>query len=120
MNFERGMDPMRAMKIGVITWNKIGSGMKLLAKHTVPLTHLITTPGKPIAENVHKFACDGAGTTDTIPWKRIIFIKKAKIKKSIIEITYYPDERCSRDDIEYHLTGPIERFRKYFDIVQER
>jgi hypothetical protein len=108
MNFVRGMEPLRAMKIGIITWNKLSTGCSLKSRRWVPLTD---------CGGVLRFTSDGAKQTAHILALETILIQSAEIKKlGIIKIQY----QHNKGGMSFILEGSVERFRKYFDIIQER
>lgn len=110
MNFTRGMDPLRSMRIGIITWDKLNIGNKLRSKRWVPLTSLIDG-GK------FRFTSDGAKQNSHIlALEELTIVEIERKKLSILKIKFQWNSRANITTIE----GSIERFRKYFDIVQER
>jgi len=109
MNFVRGIDPKRSMKIGIVTWNNLSSGCILKSKKWVPLVSRV--------DGSTKFASDKAKPAIHIMGSENLIIQTVEKKKSTIIINYRSDKAISGSSI---LEGSIERFRKYFDIVQER
>jgi hypothetical protein len=108
MNFERGKDPKRSMKIGIVTWNNLSSGCILKSKKWVPLVSR--------EDGSSRFASDKAKSTHHIGID-ILIIQAVERKRSTIRIEWKSDKALSGSSI---LEGSIERFRKYFNIVQER
>jgi hypothetical protein len=108
MNFVRGMEPLRAMKIGIITWKNLSDGCLLKSRRWVPLTE---------CGGVCRFTSDGAKQNAHILALVIITIQSVEIKKlGIIKIQY----QHVKGGMSFIVEGSIERFRKYFDIIQER
>jgi hypothetical protein len=108
MNFIRGMEPLRAMKIGIITWKNLSAGCILKSRRFVPLTE---------CGGFLKFTSDRAKqTTHILPLSNLVIQKIERKKLSII--------RIHREELGFPfpfiIEGSIERFQKYFDIVQER
>ena len=141
MNFQRGIDPRRAMKIGIVTWNNLGLGCQLKCKHDAPMTQINTIyldlpscqqTGNAI-QNVYtyfKFAVDNAKPNMHLLRDHIFNIIEYDNQKGIITTKvvlttgmlgtavagrFLLSDRSSR---EFIIKGPIERFRKYFEIIQ--
>lgn len=97
------------MKIGIITWNNLSSGCSLRSKKWVPLTGW--------EDGSFRFTSDRAKQDAHILALETLIIENIERKKlSILRVQY------SHDPGTKHLVleGSIERFRKYFDIIQER
>ena len=109
MNFVRGIDPKRSMKIGIVTWDNLSPGCIIKSKWWVPL---VVREDKST-----RFASDKAKPTIHIMGAENLIIQKAEKKRSTIRIEYRSDKAISGSSI---LEGSIERFRKHFNIVQER
>lgn len=109
MNFIRGIEPLRAMKIGIITWNNISVGCRIETKKWWSLDFVRFPDGSL------RFVSDGAKPTYCIPINSIRTINKIERKRSTIRI-----ECQNENGVEITIEGSIERFRKYFDIIQER
>mgnify|MGYP006902021823 FL=1 len=119
MNFVRGVDPKRAMKIGIITWDNLGPNNFLIQKkYPVPV---YGREEKDFISKVLYFCCDGRKVESHI-FDTYILIKDIKrLKLGIILIEF---QLAGRDKTPtggtYFLKGPLERFKKYFVLVQER
>lgn len=107
MNFIRGIEPLRSMKIGIVTWNNLGPGCFLENRKGVPLVAR--------EDGSLRFVSDGAKAMFHINYKDLhIVILGIERKKSTIRIQYRHIDR------DFILEGSIERFRKYFNIIQGR
>jgi hypothetical protein len=107
MNFVRGIDPKRSMKIGIVTWKNLSDGCSLRTKRWVPFTSY--------KDGSFRFTSDRAKQDSHILALETIHIKNIERKKYTIRIKYNYNGFENR----YILEGSIERFQKYFDIVQE-
>ncbi len=108
MNFIRGVEPIRAMKIGIITWKNLSTGCSLKSRRYVPLTD---------RGEVMRFTSDGAKQTAHILALETMIIQTIERKRlGILKIQY----QHIKGGMSFIVEGSIERFRKYFDIVQER
>jgi hypothetical protein len=116
MNFERGIDPKRSMHIGIINWNNLSENCFLQTRKFVPFVEK--------GERFHYiFCCDGADFTENILEGAYLWIKEIKKEKNIIEIKYTVNwDREPEHHLAgfFYLKGSIERFRKYFNIIQKR
>ena len=124
--FTRGLNPKAAMGIGTVTWENLREGDVLRTKKYVELTSYEEIQPKigPLVKG-STFKRDGYKCSKWIYTLRIP--KDAKIKISLISKTLkkrilhiniiytYIDYPSGVTEILY---GPLEQFKKHFDIVQ--
>ena len=109
MNFVRGIEPLRSMKIGIVTWNNLSAGCFLKSRRWVPLT------GRE--DGSFRFTSDRAKQDARILALETLIIENIERKKlSILRVKY----SHNKGTMHLVLEGSVERFRKYFDIIQER
>lgn len=104
MNFVRGIDPKRSMKIGIVTWNNLSVGCFVRTKRWVLLTNY--------NGGIFRFASDRAIETAHIGMETLIIESIERKKSGIIKIKFQNNS--------FIIEGSIERFRKFFEIIQER
>ena len=111
--FTRGLDPKRAMGTGVITWDNLNEGCYLRAKKTVYLNNPLD---RELLSRIiqYRFCRDRAYVHADIMYNSYILIKEIEIVKNQIKIKWKPyrSEDC------YYLKGPLDLYRKYFEIIQ--
>ncbi|MFA5154625.1 MAG: hypothetical protein WC554_18920 [Clostridia bacterium] len=118
MNFTRGLDPKTAMNIGITTWENLQPGHVLCVKKYVKIT------------TERKFARDRAFLLDLSPslhFNNYVLIKEIKrtLKNRvfILDIVFVVNSQIKTLTLlnptwQRSLSGPIDQFKKHFDIVQ--
>lgn len=124
MNFERGIDPKRAMEIGIRTWQNLSVGDILKCKPNKWVS-IDETFGQTYG--YARFVMDGSKKTrwsghSLMTYLKIVDIKREKVKKiEYLYVTFYNNDRKEFPGSSYlqkRLMGPIERFQNNFIILQ--